>query len=184
MKDFRLVCAFHSTVDYMTPDRPVAMAYAFSDWDQEIGDDAHPDAQNLKLANKTVSKGSLLYFAVIDTAKYPAGTTPPEVTAITIKCTKANSDVGDSPFVADPRGHNGWWINKTSLTARPGASDSAPVSKSQGYVANVACNVIGRVWEMGPFTAFKEGGYEFTVTVELSNGRQFEVDPEMVVGDG
>jgi hypothetical protein len=180
-KIFRLEVAFNSNVAPAFPDRPVTMAYAFTDFENSgnAADTYTPDEQNLKLVNKTVPKGSILNFDIFDTATFPAGATPPEVTEVKIDCTKADTTVGDSPFIAvpDTSDQNDWWLNKTSITAKPDAC----VVWFHGEANSVGCNVRGRRWIVGDFIAAKEGAYEFTVTVKLSNGRSFKVDPEVVV---
>ena len=182
-KEFRLEVAFQSNATPAAAERPVTMAYAFTD--AEPGRIVEADAQNLNLVHKRVPKGSRFYFGIFDTAIHPAGTTPPEVAAVTIDCAKADTTDGDSPFVADPDGLNSWWLNKNSITAKRDRPDACPVQPQPGQlVMSTGCNVIGRHWYVGPFNAFKEGAYEFTVTVNLDNGRTFMVDPEMVVGDG
>ena len=191
MKVFRLEVALQSNVTPAVPGIPVTMAYAFTDYSGNYPDSFVADGQNLKLVHKTVPKGAWIMFGVYDTATYPPGTTPPEVTAVRIDCAKANTTNGDSPFVADPsnpEGPNKHWINKSSITAKPqaplGENTTWSVLEALGQYVSAGCNVKGRRWDVGPFIALKEGAYEFTVTVQLSNGRTFQVDPEMEVTGG
>lgn len=167
MQVFRLETTLQSNVTPGNPGLPITMAYAFP-------------------------PGSLIHFGIYDTGTYPAGTTPPEVTSVKIDCAKANTTDGDSPFLTtpdNPHSQNQYWVNKSSVTAKPLATpwnrnSPWPNVTSMGQSVSLACNVSARLWDVGPFFANKNGAYEFTVTVELSNGRTFMVDPEMVVGDG
>jgi len=192
MRVFRLETTLQSDVVPINPNAPITMAYAFMDLDDtKPTSNFVPDAQNLRLVRKTVPKGATIWFNIYDTAASPAGTSLPEVTAVTIDCTKANTTIGDSPFAAEtdnPQSLNKYWLGKNSITARPSAPLGQPTTWPEvmpcGQGESYGCNMKGRRWDVGPFTANKDGAYEFTVTVKLSNGRTFMVDPEMVVGEG
>lgn len=114
-------------------------------------------------------KNSPLHFSLFDTATYGQGQTAPSITQVTITSKDKKTGASGSPFST--------WQNDPQIFT-PGNGLLGPVQNAYSTGLNLQ-NVTG--WQVGPYVADKHGHYGFTVAVQLSNGNQYTVDPEVVV---
>ena len=117
-------------------------------------------------------QNSPLHFSLFDTASYGQGQNPPTISQVTITSKDKKTGTPATPF-------SGQSNPATYTPGNGGLIGPVPNAYSTGL------NLQGvRGWQVGPFTADQKGHYGFTVDVTLSNGYQYSVDPEVVVGEG
>lgn len=144
-----------------------AMAFGFAKWITDSQQRSYYTEQGQR--PEAIPIGSLFTFNVLDTDSEAWGS--PEIIEIHFN--------GETcPF------DNTIWIN--GMFTVPGDGDSI----KQSNATSAGCNLIGTMWQIGPFTAVNPGKFDCTVTVTvLSNDgkgtrKRFQIDPEMDVEAG
>lgn len=164
-QNYALDVAYQSDIGVMQESKPISMAYGFV----LLTDGVSPTG-NKGLGEKvdqSIDAGDTVIFSVFDTASSNA-----QVTSIVI----TSYDVTNPSVPADPFG----WSTPGIYTL------NNPSFGANGQSAG--CNMKGFGLSTPTFTAQSKGQgkgqkktYDFTITVNLQNGRVFQVDPEVDV---
>ncbi|HJQ33844.1 MAG TPA: hypothetical protein VJ866_16810 [Pyrinomonadaceae bacterium] len=181
MADFNLDVAFSSHETPNDPNKPIAMAYGFTD------DADQPNTFKGKgQRSLTVPANSQVSFAIYDTAQNPTY----DVTSVQISVVnKGGAGQPKSPF------SNSVWANGsiTAVKNNPGPGQlQLPPSTPYPGAFSTGCNIKNATsWDIGSFTvATLQGRQAFDITIHVvtQNGQQsqksFKVDPEVVVEGG
>ena len=133
----------------------IAMAYGFA-----VCDSGTQECIGQGQRPEQILQNSEVYFNVYDTASSPE-------TILSIEISFSNNH---NPFN---------WPNSQWVVPRPGH----PLPPPEDGKGSIGCNVIGRLWSIGPFTAIQDGSFECTIQVITEGNQQliFQVDPRIIV---
>lgn len=158
---YALDVAFSSDTIAFDSSKPITMAYGFAhsdDGEHWVGDGQTPE---------TLGVGHNVYFSIFDTAG-AADAGAPSLKEILI--------------TFSPKGSPFEWFSL--LFSNSGLS----LPPLQGSDWSAGCNIQGRFWRVGPYTAINGSGadgYECTVQIRMGMAdgttKTFRVDPEMVI---
>jgi len=168
-QQFALDIVYKSDVTpWVTPDmaHPIAAAYGFVSLGQshtEIGE----------IVDLSINAGDSIDFSIFDIAAQPA---PISSIVISVNDVTPPNNPNNPIRNVSPFG----WPNGTQMWANPQFTHAPPNGYSTG------CNMVGYGLVLGRFTAQASPGrknktYDITITITLTNGRVFQVDPEMDV---
>lgn len=152
---YALDVAYASNTAPSESEQPIALAYGFA---ETAGSSTHFVGQGQM--GEVVPLGSDIYFGIFDTATPPGTVTRIEISFANL-----------SPF--------SW---KTMIFSDE--KDGNPIPEYQDDQSSAGCNVMGRGWQLGPFTSVNEviGECTVEVTAQRDNGsQQFRVDPRIIV---